>query len=97
MMNLVSMKMKTHKTYPRGVWWIVLSPVYEDHSGDYYEPPETVRDVMYVRSKSAHRAKVLAIRAWRRGKTVTSYVPYIVQDSTINPMAVLTAERVVLQ
>jgi hypothetical protein len=81
-------------------WW-VLSPEYET-GGDWYEPPEPTRDVLPVFTISAHRAKVLAIRAWRRGwwrgcrvgKPLMATEPYIVKYYDENPMAKLTVERI---
>ena len=95
-------------TYPRPVCWDVMSPEYETYSmsWDPPEPPEYGRDFLYVWARSAHRAKVLAIRAWRRGwwrglrrsgrKTITQWEPYIVRYDDENPMRAVTVERLVL-
>lgn len=96
-------KLKRAHTTP--VFWIVLSPEYEYSYGSEYEPPEWTRDVLFVRALSAKRAKILAIRAWRRGwgrtsrmqKRITRYKPYIVQDTWINPMAEITVHRPLLE
>lgn len=45
------------------VFW-VISPEYNGAS--YYAPPDPGRDVLAVFARSARRAKVLAVRAWRR-------------------------------
>lgn len=59
------------RCYPRPVCWVVVSPTYwvtepilDDGSG----PGEPASDFVYVFSRSAVRAKVLAVRAWRRLK-----------------------------
>lgn len=93
------------RVYSRPVWWVVLSPEYADYSPDWYDPPEYGRDVLYVFSLTAQRAKVLATRAWRRnwwrgcstGRTLTRRTPYIVRYDDENPMAALmvTRERLV--
>ena len=82
-------------------YWVVLSPQYEAVGDDYYEPPETVRDVLYVRATTSQRAKVLAIRRFRRGwwkgcitnrRAAIYPQPYIVRYHDENPLAVLTVE-----
>lgn len=87
------------RSFARPVCWVVLSPVYDD--GDYYGPPEPGRDMLYAFTRTAQRAKVLVIRAWRRhwrngchwSRTVTPRQPYIVRYNDENPLAVLTVER----
>jgi hypothetical protein len=93
-------EMRRH--YERPVCWVVLSPSYETHSGGWYEPPEYGRDFLYAFCRSAQRAKVLALRAWRRhwwhgcheGRTITPSAPYVVCYDDENPMVALTVERV---
>ncbi len=53
----------------RGRWYEVVSPEYgevipilDDGTG----PMEYGADFLYVRARNAHRAKTLAVRAWRR-------------------------------
>ena len=89
------------RTYKRPVWWVVLSPEYADYSSDWSDPPEFGRDVLYAFSRTAQRAKVLAVRAWRRnwrkgcrtGRTLTRREPYIVRYNDENPMAALKVIR----
>src|SRR5687768_10395988 len=87
------------REYPVPVFWLATSPEYETHPGaDYYEPPEYGRDCLCIRARSAHRAKVLAIRAWRRGLTRRmyhhgSYVERYCGGGDENPMHVVTVER----
>lgn len=99
---------KFKRIHIRPVFWVVLSPEYDTTRGSYEEPPEYGRNCMYVRALSAHKAKVLAIRAWRRGwgrhgllkkwgqKRICSDKPYIVEYNDENPMAVLTVHRCLL-
>ena len=42
--------------------WKEVDPVLDDGSG----PSETIRDMLMIRATSGQRAKVLALRAWRR-------------------------------
>lgn len=44
----------------------VISPEYESSSGGAFEPPEWGRDYRLVYARTARRAKILAVRAWRR-------------------------------
>jgi hypothetical protein len=46
--------------------YTVVTPEYEMSWGDYYEPPEYGRDYRLVFARNARRAKLLALRAWRR-------------------------------
>lgn len=46
----------------------VVSPVYEVYSQSEVDPAELGRDVMLVCAQTKRRAKVLAVRAWRRGR-----------------------------
>jgi hypothetical protein len=83
------------RSYPRPVCWLVLSP--ESDTVDYSwerEPPEYGRDVLYVRARTAARAKTLAIRAFRKHwRQLKIGRPYIVRYYDVNPMAALTACR----
>ncbi len=45
--------------------YAVMSPIYEPYGGEM-EPPEPTCDFLYVCARNARRAKVLAVRAWRR-------------------------------
>jgi hypothetical protein len=52
-----------------GRWYLVESPVYTyiEPVLDFGEGPAyDVRDTLFVRSRSARRASVLALRTWRR-------------------------------
>lgn len=91
-------EMTFKRKHTRPVFWVILSPEYDSNHGSYEDPPEWGRDCMYVRAKSAHRAKVLAIRAWRkRWWQLKCYrKPYIVYYNDENPMAVLTIHRCLL-
>lgn len=91
------------REYPRPVWWVALSPDYDAASSG--EPPEFGRDVLFIWAQSAHRAKVLAIRRWRRGwwrglitnrKAAIHPQPYVVQCSDENPLGRVTIERVLI-
>lgn len=46
--------------------YMVVSPEYEVYHQTEIEPAEYGRAVLHVRTVSAQRAKVLAVRAWRR-------------------------------
>lgn len=85
---------KFKKTHTTPVFWVVLSPEYETSLGGSYEPPEWGRDCLIIRALSAKRAKVIAIRAWRRKRLQCR--SYITDDSYINPMAELTVHRCLL-
>lgn len=101
----MSRSLSFKRKHNKPVFWVVLSPTYTDGGYDWYDPPEETRDVLFVRALSARKAKILAIRAWRRGwnkgllrrrKVIVNRKPYIVQDSYINPMAALTVHRCLL-
>jgi hypothetical protein len=54
-------------------WYGVSSPEYQTYSGDDLDPPEYGRDWMPVFATSKRRARVLALRAWRRRTPVNSH------------------------
>ena len=55
-------------------------------------PLEYWREVLYVRASSRQRAKVLALRAWRRRRT-QSWKRYGWIDDGSNPFRGMTVER----
>jgi hypothetical protein len=70
-------------------WYEVVSPEYMTHDGGSYEPPEYGRDWLPVQATSKRRAKVLAVRAWRRrGRG------YVTDDPGANPFTDLTVNRI---
>lgn len=49
----------------------VVSQERTTYSGSWdYEPPETYRDYRLVFARTAQRAKVLAVRSWRRNPRI---------------------------
>ncbi len=81
----------------RALVWLVCSPIYtyvdqilDDGSGPSYDE----RDVLYVRCRSRARAKVLALRAWRRRFSRGRWWPgrdYLYRGE--NPFRGMTVER----
>lgn len=68
-------------------WWSVISPRYRIGGDSWYDPPEDTCDVITVFTTTAQRAKILAIRAWRRGKII-KYTPWVVRYNDEHPMKV---------
>jgi len=71
-------------------WYEVMSPEYI--TGGWaggLEPPEYGRDWLPVQATSKRRAKVLAVRAWRRRGH-----GYVTDDCGVNPFADLTVNRI---
>ena len=74
-------------------WYGVASPEYDMHSATQYDPAEYGRDWLPVFTSSARRARVLAVRAWRRRhRTKRGRTLYINQEPDLNPFVGLEVE-----
>ena len=79
-----------------GRCYLVISPENSRYQFEFMEPPESWYDTVFVYARNARRAKVLALRWFRREyKGSQASGRYYLCDSSVSPFNDMRAERVV--